>query len=232
MNIIRLLLSIHLLAGFVLAASAQSAAFGTQFVETPENPKPVYLGELRAPFHFYDSVEALIYVRCTYADAMKLIEYHKKNGGGRYDALITKLERLVIPKSPPPLEAELIVRRARLMIDQNRILEAERELRGCISRYPSYPPAYTFLGLSLLVQKRNKEAFAIVQKGCEVAKPTNLHQLTDLAGFYLITDNFKKAAEVNLQKLKMDPEDPNALAFFTKFDKDGKPLPEPTAQYP
>ena len=63
-----------------------------------------------------------------------------------------------------------------------------------------------------------------------MAKPTNLHQLTDLAGFYLITDNFKKAAEINLQKLKMDPEDPNALAFFTKFDKDGRALPEPTAQ--
>ena len=230
MNSIRLLFHHKILAASVLVTFAQPAAIAAQFVETPENPKPVYLGELRAPFHFYESVDDLINVRCIYADAMKLIEYHKKNGAGRYDALITKLEKLVIPKSPPPHEAEVIVRRARLMIDQDRILEAERELRACIARYPSYPPAYTFLGLSLLVQKRNKEAFAITQKGCEVAMPTNLHQLTDPAGCYLLTDNFEKAADINLQKLKMDPEDPNALAFFTKFDKDGRALPEPTAQ--
>jgi tetratricopeptide (TPR) repeat protein len=230
MNIIRRLFHHKLIATFVLAAVAQSAAIASQFIETPENPKPVYLGELRPPWHFYESVDHLINVRCNYSDAMKLIEYHKNNGAGRYDAMIAKLERLVLPKIPPPHEAELFVRKANFLMNQHRYLEAERELRICVARYPSYPPAYSALGMSLLIQKRNKEAFAITQKGCEVAKPTNLHQLTDLAGFYLITDNFKKAAEINLQKLKMDPQDPNAVAFFTKFDKDGRALPEPSAQ--
>ncbi|MBK9281139.1 MAG: hypothetical protein IPM93_23520 [Candidatus Obscuribacter sp.] len=225
-NSFRLLLNFALLSAIALPSALPPAALGSDYIETPQNQKPVYLGELRAPFHFYDSVDALINVRCNYADAMKLIEYHKKNGAGRYDALIAKLERLVIPESPPPYEAELIVRRVNLMIYQGRILEAEREARACIEKFPSYAPAYSALGGSLLIQKRNREAFAITQKGCEVAKPTNLHQLTVLAGFYLITDNFKKAAEVNLQKLKIDPEDPSALAFFGRYDQDGKELPE------
>lgn len=207
-------------------AALCGAANGFGSVETPETPKPIYLAELRSPSLFYESVDDLINVHCNYAGAMQLLEYHKKNGAGKYDAMIAKLERLVIPQLPPPHEAEVLVRKARFQMDQNRVLEAERELRACIAKYPSYPPAYTNLGICLLGQKRNKEGFAIIRRGTEVARPFNMHQLTDLAAVYLVAGEFKKAAEVNTEKLKIDPQDLEALGFFVRFSKDGQALPK------
>jgi hypothetical protein len=81
-----------------LLAALCGAANGFGSVDTPETPKPIYLAELRSPSLFYESVDELINVDCNYAGAMQLLEYHKKNGAGKYDEMIAKLERLVIPQ--------------------------------------------------------------------------------------------------------------------------------------
>ncbi|HEY0868174.1 MAG TPA: tetratricopeptide repeat protein [Fimbriimonas sp.] len=104
--------------------------------------------------------------------------------------------------------------RAQLFIDQDRWIDAERELKLYLGQEPEDPDAHRMLALCLLQTNRRKEGLFEAQKAVAL-EPDNPWAHYVVAYAHQVLRKYKKAEEAISEALRRDPEEPDFYALLS-----------------
>ncbi len=126
-------------------------------------------------------------------------------GGG----LLGAQSPTVTPSLIPPLDP---VHEARVLLDANRLPEAEAALRGELARDAGSAPAMYLLGYVLERENRPRDSLAMYTRAAAIVPP-QAEDLRLVALDYVLLDDYADASRWATRATGMDPK--NAEAFYT-----------------